>query len=677
MIRAYMATLLAGASAVCSLPASDAPPAEFFRVLKQPVPSGPRITPYLRYQAEQAWKEDEARQKAWDAIRDEAGLLKTQDELRQKLLEMIGGLPVAKTDLHPVIVGKISMDGYSIEKLVFQSLPGLYVTALVYVPNDHASKHPAVLVPAGHAADGKFHYQALCQRLVVRGYVVISWDPIGQGERSQFWDQKAQKSRYNLICGEHAVMGNLAYLAGANLARWEIWDGIRAVDYLLTRPEVDGERISITGTSGGGTQTALIAALDPRIKLAVPSCYITALPMRMSNRIFADPDSDPEQDLFGMISNGVDHPGLLLLMYPRPVMVAAAVLDFVPIEGTRKTYRELQKLYARFGHGDRIALVEGYHSHQYSPENQQAALDFLDRFNQMPVRSGLPPVKELDNESLRCTRTGQVLLDYRDARSLMGLIREYYIGHKTGTARQLAAEYYGEKYSGVKDWLVDEYRGAPPQDRQITWESVGSAKVGEVAIDRYVLHHSVELEMPLLYIHKSGGGDRRVALWFQENGKATAEDWPEIESYLNLGYEIISFDFRGLGETRMAYTAVSPDDPLLGELDFDHAYVNPISGVLANYVYNSLLTGRPYFLQMIEDAEIARRFAAEKLHVNVVVVSAAGEAYTLASAIAETLPGMSLQSEPNRKILKWSEIVEQRRGSWPIQYLLPSGAYIH
>ena len=282
MIRAYMAALLAGASAVCSLPASDAPPAEFFRVLKQPVPSGPRITPYLRYQAEQAWKEDEARQKAWDAIRDEAGLLKTQDELRQKLLEMIGGLPVAKTDLHPVIVGKISMDGYSIEKLVFQSLPGLYVTALVYVPNDHASKHPAVLVPAGHAADGKFHYQALCQRLVVRGYVVISWDPIGQGERSQFWDQKAQKSRYNLICGEHAVMGNLAYLAGANLARWEIWDGIRAVDYLLTRPEVDGERISITGTSGGGTQTALIAALDPRIKLAVPSCYITALPMFLS-----------------------------------------------------------------------------------------------------------------------------------------------------------------------------------------------------------------------------------------------------------------------------------------------------------------------------------------------------------------------------------------------------------
>src|SRR5260370_37342875 len=204
-------------------------------------------------------------------------------------------------------------------------------------------------------------------------------------------------------------MGNLAYLAGTNFARWEIWDGIRAVDYLLTRPEVDGERISIPGTSGGGFQARLMAALDDRIKVAAHSCYISALPMRISNRIFADPDSDPEQDLFGMISNGVDHPGLLLLMYPRPVLVAAAVLDFVPIEGTRKTVREVRKLSERFDRGDRIALVEGYHAHQFAPENQEAALDFLDHFNQMPVRHGLPPGKELTDKALQCTRPGQVM----------------------------------------------------------------------------------------------------------------------------------------------------------------------------------------------------------------------------------------------------------------------------
>src|SRR5256886_965987 len=412
MTRPCVFAVVAGPVARCALAGDDRPPPQAFLVREQPLPPGPRITPFLQCQAEQAWSEDNDRIKAWDAIHNERELLKTQSELRQKLLQMIGGLPEVKTDLRARVTGRIQMDGFTIEKLIFQSLPGVYVTALVYVPDDRSKKHPAVLVPAGHAADGKYHYQALSQRLVGRGYVVISWDPVGQGERSQFWDATAGKSRYNLICGEHAVMGNLAYLAGANLARWEIWDGIRAVDYLLTRPEVDSERISITGTSGGGFQAALIAALDERIKVAVPSCYISALPMRIYNRIFADPDSDPDQDLFGMISNGVDHPGLLLLMYPRPILLAAAVLDFFPIEGARKTVREVQALYERFDHGDRIGMVEGYHAHQFSPENQEAALEFLDRFNQMPVRRGLPSVKELEAESLRCTRTGQVMLDF-------------------------------------------------------------------------------------------------------------------------------------------------------------------------------------------------------------------------------------------------------------------------
>jgi len=676
MIRLCIMAVLAGAMALCA-PAADDPSAQSFRVREQSLSPGPRITPFLQYQAEQAWREDDDRVRAWDAIHDQKELLKTRDDLRQKLLQMIGGLPEVKTELHPRLTGRIQMDGFSVEKLIFQSLPGVYVTALVYVPDDHSKKHPAVLVPAGHAPDGKFHYQSLSQRLAGRGYVVISWDPVGQGERSQFWDATAGKSRYNLICGEHAVMGNLAYLAGANLARWEIWDGIRAVDYLLTRPEVDGERISITGTSGGGFQAALIAALDERIKEAVPSCYISALPMRISNRIFADPDSDPEQDLFGMISNGVDHPGLLLLMYPRPVLVAAAVLDFFPIEGTRKTVREVRRLYERFDHGDRIALVEGYHAHQFSPENQEAALDFLDHFNQMPVRHGLPPVKELTDKALQCTRTGQVMLDYSDARSLMAVIREYYDEHKTGPGRSLAKEYYGNKYSGVKEWHVSEYSGVPPGQGQITWEAMGSSRSEDVSIDRYMLRHSKLLEMPLLHIHKSAADKRTFLLWFRESGKATAEDWPEIKKYADEGYDIVSFDFRGLGETRMPYTAVSPDDPALGALDFDHAYVNAISGVLANHVYNSLLTGRPYFLQMIEDSEIASRFAREKLGAKTVAITAPGDAYTLASAVAETLPGIELLPRPDAQVLKWSELVEQKREIWPIQYLLPSGAYIH
>jgi cephalosporin-C deacetylase-like acetyl esterase len=676
LFQLLAALTLPGGLFVCDSAAQNAPPADAFQVLRQ-VPAGPRITPYLQYQLDQAWRQDEARQRDWEAIQSEQDLLKMQASVRQALLQMIGGLPGQKTKLNPRTTGKIQMDGYSIEKLIFESLPGVFVTALVYVPDDHSQKHPAVLVPAGHATNGKIHYQALCQRLAARGYVVIAWDPVGQGERSQFWDAKADKSRYNLVCAEHAVLGNLAYLAGANLARWEIWDGMRAVDYLLTRPEVDGERINITGTSGGGTQAALIAALDPRIKVAVPSCYISSLPMRMGNRIFVDPDSDPEQDLFRMSSNGVGHPGLLLLMYPRPVMVASAVLDFFPIEGARKSFREAQRLYERFGNANRIAMTEGYHPHQYSDENQEAALDFLDRFNGMPRRRGLAEPKLLPDKDLVCTRSGQVMVDQSDSRTLAEVIREYYQERKSQPAVRLSKEYYEGRAMHVENSKLEKFNGVPPGEDQILWELISSSNAGDVQIDKYVLHHSRLLEMPLLFIHKISNEPQKTVLWFDETGKATRANWPELEKFLQSGYNVVTFDFRGLGETRMPYTAVSPDDPSLRKLDFDRAYANSISGVLANYVYNSLLTGRPYFFQMLEDSQIASRFATEKLGAKSIAVTASGDAYTLASAIAEIFPEIKLFPQPNATALKWSEIVERKQETWPIQYLVPGGAHIH
>jgi len=666
------------AISVLSADAADPPPPEAFRVLTPASAEAPVITPNLKYQTEMAWRQDDLRRKSWEGIQTEQELLRLQRALRAHLLTMLGGLPTKRTPLNPHITGRIQMEGFHIEKLIFESLPGVYVSALVYVPEDVSTKRPAVLVPSGHSANGKAYYQALCQRLVQRGYVVINWDAIGQGERSQFWDKKNSKSRYNLICAEHAVLGNLAYLAGTNLARWEIWDGMRALDYLLTRPEVDPDRINITGTSGGGFQTAHIAALDPRIKVAAPSCYITALPMRVYNRIFKDPDSDPEQDLYGMISQGVDHPGLLLMMYPRPVFVAAAVLDFFPIEGTHKTVREVSDLYAKFGHADRIAMREGYHQHQYSPENQEAAIAFLDHFNGLPAGKALSSVKELDERTLQCTRTGQVMLDYDNARSLMDVIRDYYEEHKNHPPTTLKQLYYSDLYPGIRSWTVAQYGGALPAPDEIRWEALGSSQFGDASIDRYLLHHSRYLELPLLYIHKAGDNRRTVMLWLGENGKVRAQDWPSVAKYLDTGYDIVSIDPRGLGETRMRYKAVSEDDPTLAQVDLDHAYVSPVSGVLADYVYNSLLTGRPYFLQMIEDAEIATRFVHAKVDAHAeVTVTGVGNAHTLAIAVSETLPGIRLLSQTDAQIVKWSDLVNQERELWPIEYLLPGGAYVH
>jgi len=663
----------------CAVPsiAVDGPPQEAFHVLPPVAGQGPSITPYLRYQVETAWRQDDERRKIWEQVRTEEDLKRLQQKIEEQLLAMLGGLPTQRTPLRPKITGTIPMEGFRIEKLIFESLPGVYVTAVVYVPEDGQKRHPAILVPAGHATNGKVHYQALCQRLAKHGYVAISWDPVGQGERSQFWDAKSGKSRYNLICAEHAVLGNLAYLAGTNLARWEIWDGIRTVDYLLTRPDVDPERINITGTSGGGFQAAHIAALDRRIKVAAPSCYITALPMRMHNRIFKDPDSDPEQDLYGIISNHVDHAGLLLMMYPRPVFIAAAVLDFFPIEGAHRTVREVSDVYTRFHHSDRIAMTEGYHEHQFSPENQEAAMNFLDHFNGFPFRRGLPEVKELDEKDLQCTRTGQVMLDFADARSLMDVIRDYYRERRGKSSQTMKQLYFSGSHPQIASWPVREFEGGVIGQNEVRWESRGKAEFEGITIEKFLLHHSRFLEMPVLYIHKNERRGNSILLWFGEHGKATAREWPVINQHLDAGYDIVSIDPRGLGETRMRYKAVSPDDPSLAQMDFDQAYESPLSSVLADYVYNSLLTGRPYLLQMIEDAEIVTRFVSAKIDPQAkTTVTGMGSAQTLAQEVAETLPNVKLLKEASGQTIDWSKLVNDKAELWPIAYTLPGGAYV-
>jgi hypothetical protein len=397
--------------------------------------------------------------------------------------------------------------------------------------------------------------------------------------------------------------------------------------------------------------------------------------MRVFNRIFEDPDSDPEQDPYGMIAEGIGHPGLLLLMYPRPVFIAAAVLDFFPIEGTRKTFREVAALYRRLGHADRIAMTEGYHKHSYSAGNQQAAIAFLDRFNGLSAAAGLPSVKELDEQALWCTRTGQVLLDHPDGRSLLDDIRDYYRARKDHAGPTLQALYLSDRYPGIRNWPVSRYAGSDAGMQTIAWEARGASTAGTLAIDKYILHHSGGLRMPLLHIRKaSNGGSRRMVLLVSDDDKAS--DWYSISRRVLAGEDVITFDARGLGETRMRYEAVSIDDPALARTDSDAAYFSPLSGVFADYVYNSLLTGRPYALQRIEDVEIASRFARQQLGATDLSIAGAGDAYTLAHDAAAVLSGLRLQTREGGQPLSWAALVEQKTERWPIQYLLPGGAYI-
>ena len=653
--------------------AAEVPTPEMFRVL-EPQAEGPRITPYLAYQLERAWAQDAARRERFAGVKTEADLRALQDELRSKALRVIGGLPQEKTPLNARVSGTIPMDGYRIDKLVFESLPGLHVTALVYLPEGAAGKRPAVLLACGHSPIGKAHpgYQEIAVRLARRGYVVLCWDPVGQGERCQFWDKARARSRYNLVCGEHAVLGNFATIAGTSLVRYMVWDGIRAVDYLLTRDDVDPGRLAVTGTSGGGAQSTWLAALDPRIAAVLPSCFPTALPMRMANRIFEDPDSDPEQDPPGLVSEGIDHAGLLLLAYPRPLHVSAAVLDFFPIEGTRRSMREVAAFYRRFGHADRVALSEGYHKHQYSAENQAKAFAFLDRAFGRPAHVGLGDARILAPEALWCTPSGQVREDL-GGRSLLEAIRDDARAHPPA-ARTMAELYRGAGYPGIRDWPVVPFTGAAPRDA-IAWEAAGSDRLGATTIDRYRLHHGGGLVVPLVHVRRDGAPRRELLLRLGLQGKIGPEDWPEVEARLAEGHEVVSVDPRGLGETRMRYKAASIDDPALAPADEEAAYASPLSGVLANHVYNAQLVGRPYLLEMIEDVEIAVRFARARLGARQVAIDAPGEERLLAWAVANALPDVALVlPQAAGETFTWSGAVLRATEAWPIHYLLPGGA---
>jgi hypothetical protein len=274
----------------------------------------------------------------------------------------------------------------------------------------------------------------------------------------------------------------------------------------------------------------------------------------------------------------------------------------------------------------------------------------------MPVRTTLDPIKLLDAPALRVTPTGQVRVDL-GGRSLPEVIRE---------------EFRARPQPQAKRTLADLYRdGAAAVARA---ESAGTSSAGDVRIDRYRLYHGDHLVIPLLHIHRATPARGRAVVALALEGKVGAADWPAVRRRLDAGEEVLSFDLRGVGENRMRYRAASGDDPTLAEADEARAYFNPLSGVLANHVYNSLLTGRPYLLEAIEDVEMVSRFAREKLGVVRLVLAPSASARGLADAAARVLPGLEVEAPADAPPFRWAEVVEQMRETWPIQYLLPGGA---
>ncbi len=359
----------------------------------------------------------EERSQRLNSIKTKADAGRYVSEVRKSIKKCFGKMP-AKTALNPVITGNIELSNCSIEKIIFQSRPGFYVTGNLYLPKKLKDKNPAVLGLCGHSVIGKADdaYQAYCQALAQKGFIVFIIDPISQGERRQFFPRDGGK-RPNL-CHAHNHMGNKMLLVDDFFGSWRVWDAIRALDYLMSREEVDTKHIGVTGNSGGGTLTSYITALDARITMSAPSCYICSVAANVENECPTDSEQNPPRFLKAKL----DHVDLLLAYAPRPTLILGQYHDFFSAKYTRIAAKEMQKIYKLLGRKSDAELFIGSGHHGYSAENRQAMVAFF--MKQVGIKGD--PTKEkikiLPAKELFATKSGT--LKMRDAKRVFEITME-------------------------------------------------------------------------------------------------------------------------------------------------------------------------------------------------------------------------------------------------------------
>jgi dienelactone hydrolase len=395
-----------------------------------------------RYLLGRARQQFEARRKAIAAIKTPEEIAKRRESLRAFFLASLGDLP-ERTPLNAQVVGTLRRDSYRVEKVIFESRPGHHVTANFYVPNGQPP-YPGILLPCGHSDNGKAYeqYQRAAILLARNGMAVLCYDPIGQGERYQRLDDHGKPTIRGTT--EHTMAGIGALLVGRQEASYCIWDGLRALDYLAGRSEVDPRRLGCTGNSGGGTLTAYLMALDDRIAVAAPSCYITSL-----ERLFATiGPQDAEQNINGQVAAGMEHADYITMRAPRPTLLTVGTRDFFDIQGSWDTFREVKLIYGRLGFGERVDLFESDEPHGFTRPRRIATARWMSRWllkQDEPIDE--PDVAMASDADLQCTRSGQVLRDFKD-RSVFDLnaerVRELRAAREAPGSKRSDAEFRAE-----------------------------------------------------------------------------------------------------------------------------------------------------------------------------------------------------------------------------------------
>lgn len=574
----------------------------------------------------------EQRARIVGAISTRQDVLDRQKTVVAELWKMLGG-PLERTPLNARVMGVVERPGYRIEKLTFESRPQLYVTANLYVPAG-TGRRPAILGPLGHSANGKAwpSYQKLFSNLARKGYVVLAYDPFGQGERIEYPGSRPGQSALGGGTSEHEYAGRRLILLGANFGLFRAWDGIRALDYLLTRAEVDPERIGCCGQSGGGTMTQFLAALDSRIRAAVVSMGNTE---NLAQRDVEPPGSadDAEQNIVPALARGIDRADLLYAFAPKPLLVGITLHDaghtYSPeyVSGSRDQMDEYTRAYGLLGAGDRVALQATTVSHGYVYEMRRATYGWFNRWFEMKNVDDDETSQAVESEAtLHVTATGFVTTSL-GGETALSLTRKM-----ADASRPPAPLSSADVPSRIRRVL-----GVPPPTGSLAARVLATIRKPGYRAEQFEFTSDREIRTPGWLLTPDNGGPSTPTVLYVGDAaawSAIAEDAFAERLCAKGGCRVAAIDVRGRGECAIAY-------PPRGRFYFPNRITDE-----AYLTWFTLMLGRPLLGGQVYDTLRALDYLRSRSDVGDVSVLGDGSHGVIAlyaAALDERVRGVALR----------------------------------
>ncbi|MDQ6905061.1 MAG: acetylxylan esterase, partial [Bacteroidota bacterium] len=457
-----------------------------------------------------------------------------------RITALFGNFP-QKTPLHAIITGTLHREGYQIEKIIFESFPNHHVTANLYIPNGKR-KFPAALLFCGHENEAKatVSYQKTAILFAKNGFVVLVVDPISQGERYQLLDSTGKPLTRGGTTA-HTLLNEGSSLVGTSTPADELWDNIRAIDYLETRPEVDTSKIGCLGNSGGGMQTIYFAGYEKIVKVFAPCSYL-------ANRERTMEISGAADGCAQMPGEGKEHLELsdfLIASAPKPILVLAGRYDFIDYTGTLMAINDLKKVYASLHQSEEIKLFTYDDGHGISKPKREAAVTWFRKWfyndSTKIIEGDLATLWEKD---LQCTKSGQVSSDFPDEVSLaernlklfddLKKSRESFLKHDSNFIRKKIAELLALNV----------------HDHTIYVDTTGMVNNNNIVFKKLILRKKGAIPLPVLQMNSSKQKPGKIIIWLNEKGKdEIADSLSLMQSYLDKNDAVFLCDVSGTGET--------------------------------------------------------------------------------------------------------------------------------